>query len=120
MNTKETLLFTLKEIKDFIKNLITFIKQIPGYYKLYTWYEYDPLTYDFIVYHYEKVLCNRTRRMSKPTYHWQDVIFELDDWYDECYKDEIKSYEEEIKRLEKEMERLEKIHGKKEKTNKCR
>ena len=88
-------------IKDFIKELITFIKYIPGYYKLHQWYGYDPLTYDFIVYHYEKVLCNRTKRMSKPTYRWEDVISELDEWYEERYKEKIEAYEKEIERLEK-------------------
>jgi hypothetical protein len=107
MTTKEKIEFTISEIKDFIKDLITFIKQIPGYYKLYTWYEYDPMTYNFIVYHYERVLCERTKRMSKPTYYWEDVVSELDDWYDEVYREEIERLEKEIDRLEKEIKKWE-------------
>lgn len=100
MTTKEKIEFTISEIKDFIKGLITFIKQIPGYYKLYTWYEYDPMTYDFIVHHYQCVLSERTKRMSKPTYYWQDVVMELDEWYEDAYKEEIECLEKEIERLE--------------------
>lgn len=94
--------FILSKVKEFIKGLITFIKQIPGYYKLYTWYEYDPMTYDFIVFHYQKVLCNRTKRMSKPTYNWEDVTMELDMYYESIYQEEIERLEESIRRLEKE------------------
>lgn len=101
MGVKDTIQFIIEEIKDFINHLITFIKQIPGYYKLYTWYEYDPMTYDFIVYHYERVLCERTKRMSKPTYDWRDVVMELDEYYEDIYKEEIEILEKEIKRLEK-------------------
>ena len=94
----------MNKVKDFIKELIQFIKYIPGYYKLHQWYGYNPLTYDHIVYHYEKVLSNRTKRMSKPTHCWEDIISELDEWYEDGYK-------EEIEKLEKEIERLEKIYG---------
>ena len=87
-------------IKDFIEELTTFIKHIPGYYKLHQWYGYDPLTYDFIVHNYETVLSNRTKRMSKPTYHWKDVVSELDEYYEEIYSEEIERLEKEIERLE--------------------
>lgn len=90
-----------KDIKNFIKGLIQFVKDIPEYYQLYTWYEYDPMTYDFIVHHYQSVLSNRTKRMSKPTYHWRDVVQELDEYYEDIYKDEITALEKEIDRLEK-------------------
>lgn len=70
-------------IKQTIKELFYFIKQIPGYYKLHREYGYDPETYSYIIENYEKVLCNRTKVMSKPTYYWKDVIHEIDRWYEE-------------------------------------
>jgi hypothetical protein len=101
MGARDTIQFIIKEIRDIIKHLITFINQIPGYYKLYTWYEYDPMDYDFIVHHYQCVLSNRTKRMSKPTYHWRDVVSELDEWYEDVYREKIEILEKEIERLEK-------------------
>ena len=97
----ENIKFILSEVKTFFRGLIIFIKQIPGYYKLYTWYEYDPLDYYSIIFNYEKVLSNRTKRMSKPTYVYLDVMMELDEYYDEIYKEEIEALEKEIDRLEK-------------------
>lgn len=38
---------------------------------------------DFIIQNYEIVLSERTLTMSKPTYHWQDVVSEIDRWYEE-------------------------------------
>lgn len=111
MSTKESIKFIILEIKDFINCLITFIKHIPGYYKLYTWYEYDPMTYDFIVYHYQRVLDERTKRMSKPTYRWEDVISELDEYYEDIYKEEIEILEKEIERLEKKNENTLPLRG---------
>ena len=71
-----------------IKKLLLFIKYIPGYYKLHRNYRYEPDTYDFIIDNYEKVLCNTTKTMSKPTYHWKSVVSEIDRYYEEIYKEE--------------------------------
>lgn len=85
--------FMLIEIKDFITNLITFIKYIPGYYKLHKNYEYEPETYDYIINNYEKVLCETTRTLSKPTYDWRTVVCEIDSYYERIYSEEIKRLE---------------------------
>lgn len=90
-----------------LKNFIHFLTQIPGYFKLYSDYEYEPDVYDFIINQYTKILCNRTRTMSKPTYYANDVIGELDKYYDECYEEEIKGLEEEIRKLERELHKRE-------------
>lgn len=68
---------------DDVKVFLMFIKWIPGYLKLHKNYGYEPSTYDFIIQNYEQVLCNRTKVMSKPTYHWKDVVSEIDKWYEE-------------------------------------
>ena len=70
-------------IKETIKEFLYFIKWLPGYYKLHRTYGYEPDTYSYIIENYEKVLCNRTKVMSKPTYHWRDVVNEIDRWYEE-------------------------------------
>lgn len=66
-----------------IKNIFIFIKWLPGYFRLHNNYEYEPDTYSFIIENYEQVLCNRTYSMSKPTYHWKDVVGELDRYYED-------------------------------------
>ena len=68
-----------------IKELLLFIRYIPGYYKLHRDYLYEPGTYHFIIQNYEEVLCNRTKVLSKPTYHWRTVVNELDRYYEELY-----------------------------------
>ena len=69
-------------LKEDIKNFFLFIKWLPYYFKLHNYYGYKPNTYDYIIQNYEKVLCERTYSMSKPTYHWQDVVGEIDRWYE--------------------------------------
>lgn len=76
---RQRLIFFKEDIKDFFR----FIKWLPTYYKLHRNYGYKPDTYAFIIDNYEKVLCERTRSMSKPTYYWQDVVSEIDRWYEE-------------------------------------
>ena len=76
---RQRLYFLKEDIKDFFR----FVKWLPAYYKLHRNYGYHPDTYDFIIDNYETVLSNRTRTMSKPTYHWQDVVSEIDRWYEE-------------------------------------
>lgn len=80
--------FRLYLLKETISELLLFIRYLPGYYKLHTNYGYEPDTYDFIIDNYEKVLCNTTKTMSKPTYHWKSVVSEIDRYYEEIYKEE--------------------------------
>lgn len=75
-------------LKEDIKQLFYFIKWLPGYFKLHKDYGYEPDTYSFIIQNYESVLCERTKVMSKPTYHWKDVVREIDRWYEEIYEEE--------------------------------
>lgn len=70
-------------LKEDIKQFFVFLKWLPSYFKLHNNYGYEPDTYDFIIQNYEQVLCNRTKLMSKPTYHWRDVVSEIDRWYEE-------------------------------------
>lgn len=65
-----------------VKQLIKFIHNLKGYWKLQRDYEYEPDTYDFIIQQYQDVLCSRTKTMSKPTYYAKDVIGEIDKWYE--------------------------------------
>lgn len=80
--------FRLTLIIENIKELLLFIRYLPGYYKLHSDYGYTPDTYDFIIDNYEKVLCNTTKTMSKPTYCWRSVVSEIDRYYEEMYKEE--------------------------------
>jgi len=66
-----------------IKEILMFIKWLPDYFRLHRNYGYKPDTYSFIIENYEMVLCERTKVMSKPTYHWQDVVREIDRWYED-------------------------------------
>lgn len=75
-------------LKEDVRQFFIFIKWLPSYYKLHKNYGCEPDTYDFIIQNYEQVLCNRTKVMSKPTYHWKDVIREIDRWYKEIYEDD--------------------------------
>lgn len=77
----------LENLKESIKEIILFIKSLPGYYKLQKDYGYKPDTYSYIIENYEAVLCERTKLMSKPTYHWKDVVREIDRWYEEEYEE---------------------------------
>ena len=70
-------------LKESIKGFFRFVKWIPSYYLLHKDYGYDPRTYGYIIENYQRVLCERTQTMSKPTYHWQDVVSEIDRWYEE-------------------------------------
>lgn len=66
-----------------MKSILSFIKHIKSFFKLYCNYGYDGETIEFIIDNYEKVLCNRTKLMSKPTYYARDVIQQIDKWYEE-------------------------------------
>lgn len=76
-------------LKEDIKDFFMFIKWLPAYFRLHRNYGYQPDTYSFIIENYEMVLTERTNTMSKPTYCWQDVVGEIDKWYEE-----VDAYEE--------------------------
>lgn len=80
--------YRLMFLKNDIKRFFVFVKWLPKYFKLHKNYGYKPDTYDFIIQNYEHVLCNRTKVMSKPTYHYNDVIREIDRWYEEMYEND--------------------------------
>ena len=75
--------YRLMFFKEDIKEFFTFITWLPRYFRLHKNYGYEPDAYDFIIQNYEMVLTNRTRTMSKPTYHWRDVVSEIDRWYED-------------------------------------
>lgn len=60
-----------------------FLKKIKSFWKLYKDYGYDGETIEFIIDTYEKLLCERTKTMSKPTYYLKDILAEIDRWYEE-------------------------------------
>lgn len=73
------------------------IKRIIGFIKLYKDYEYDSETLRHIIETYTRIICNRTRLMSKPTYYYEDIITQMDEWYDyhdeyECGREYVSNY----------------------------
>lgn len=66
-----------------MKQFLKFLTKIKSFWKFYQNYEYDGETVEFIVDNYQEVLCNRTKLMSKPTYYANDVIEQIDNWYEE-------------------------------------
>ena len=70
-------------LKESIKEFFEFVKWLPDYFRLHKNYGYEPDTYSFIIENYEMVLTERTNTMSKPTYNWQDVVCEIDKWYED-------------------------------------
>lgn len=73
----------MRIIKEIIKDFLKFIKWLPAYYRLHKNYGCEPDVYEFIIKNYEMVLCERTKTMSKPTYHWKDVVSEIDRWFED-------------------------------------
>lgn len=61
-----------------MKKFLKFLTKIKSFWKLYQNYEYDGETVEFIIDTYEKLLCNRTKTMSKPTYYLEDILSEID------------------------------------------
>ena len=75
----------------FRENIITFwrfIKSIRTFYKFWCDYEFNGEDCGFIIEQYTKILCNRTRLMSKPTYYAEDVIQQIDNWYEEMLEND--------------------------------
>lgn len=71
-----------------MKSFFGFIKSIHGFWKLWCDYEYDGEVLRHIIDTYTRVLCNRTKTMSKPTYYLRDVLNEIDRWYEDVYKEQ--------------------------------
>jgi len=67
---------------------IRFLKVLKSFWKLWHDYGYDGETIEYIIDTYEKVLCCRTKTMSKPTYMLHDILAEMDRWYEERYREE--------------------------------
>jgi len=78
-----------------MQTFLKFLTKLRGFWKFYKHYEYDGETVEFIIDTYVKVLCNRTKTMSKPTYYCIDVVREIDNWYEDNPE-----YEKGIKALE--------------------
>lgn len=66
-----------------MKKFLKFLTKIKSFWKFYKNYGYDGEVIEFIIDTYEKLLYNRTKTMSKPTYYLEDVLRELDNWYEE-------------------------------------
>lgn len=66
-----------------MKQFLKFLTKIKSFWKFYQNYGYDGETVEFIIDNHERVLCNRTKTMSKPTYYLEDVLREIDNWYEE-------------------------------------
>lgn len=62
------------------------IKRIYGFIKLYKDYGYEPKTWRHIVETYQLILLNRTFSMSKPTYYIEDILSEIDKWYEKFFE----------------------------------
>lgn len=80
--------YKILDLKENIKDLFCFIKNLPGYFRLQKNYGYEPDTYSYIIENYEMVLCECTNTMSKPTYCWQAVVGEIDRFYEESEQEE--------------------------------
>lgn len=72
-----------------MKTFIGFLKVLKSFWKIWCDYEYDGQDVKFIIDNYEKVLWNRTKTMSKPTYYANEVISEMDKWYDSVYEEQL-------------------------------
>lgn len=66
-----------------MRQFLNFLTTIKSFWKLYADYGYDGETMEFIIDTYEKLLCERTKTMSKPTYYLEDILREIDRWYEE-------------------------------------
>lgn len=66
-----------------MEQFLKFLTKIKSFWKFYQNYGYDGEDIEFIIDNYERVICNRTKTMSKPTYYLEDVLRELDNWYEE-------------------------------------
>ena len=65
-----------------IKNIFVFVKHIQNFYRFWRDYGYSGEICAFIIENYQRVLSNRTSTMSKPTYYANDIMAEMDAWYE--------------------------------------
>lgn len=70
---------------------LNFLTKLKSFWKLYKDYGYDGENMEFIIDTYEKLLCERTKTMSKPTYCLEDILAEIDKWYAE--RDKVRIHE---------------------------
>ena len=76
---------------DLMKQFLKFLTKIKSFWKFYQNYEYDGETVEFTIDTYEKLLCERTKTMSKPTYYLKDILAEIDKWYYEhCEQENLR------------------------------
>lgn len=66
-----------------MKQFLKFLTKIKTFWKFCQNHGYDGEYIEFIIDNYERVLCNRTKTMRKPTYYLEDVLMELDNWYED-------------------------------------
>lgn len=66
-----------------MEQFLNFLKKIKSFWKLYEDYGYDGETVEFIIETYQDILQSRTETMSKPTYYINDILSEIDRWYEE-------------------------------------
>lgn len=60
-----------------IQDIWRFVRRIPGYRKVDKYFGYDPEVYIVAVDNYEKLLCELTGTLSKPTYDYNVVLDEI-------------------------------------------
>lgn len=70
-----------------MKQFLKFLTKIKSFWKLYQNYGYDGEMVEFIIDNYERVLRNRTKTMSKPTYYLEDFLKEIDNWYEKMMEE---------------------------------
>lgn len=74
-----------------MNQFLNFLTKLKSFWKLYKDYGYDGEAIEFIIDTYEKLLCERTKTMSKPTCYLKDILAEIDRWYEE--RDKVRIYE---------------------------
>lgn len=82
-----------------MKQFLKFLTKIKSFWKFYQNYGYDGETVEFITGNYERVLCNRTKTMSKPTYYANDVITQIDNWYEEMGYEPVRNPCKKVKQI---------------------
>lgn len=82
-----------------MKQFLKFLTKIKSFWKFYQNYEYDGETVEFIIDNYQDVLQNRTKLMSKPTYYANDVIKQIDNWYEEMGYECVRNPHKKVKQI---------------------
>lgn len=82
-----------------MKQFLKFLTKLKGFWKIYYGYGYDGEIVGFIIENYTKVLCNRTKLMSKPTYYANDVIAQIDNWFEEMGYEPVRNPHKKAKQI---------------------